>query len=335
MSFCAGCGFSGSVSGSQPAWFPDSNRLVYVVTRGCHSELVEYDLASLHSHPLILKVPGGEPSTPAISPDGSRIAFSVANDAKGVTSDIYVAESTGQHPRKIFSDGYNNSRPVFSANGRAVIFVKSRVFTHYSPIVRPRLHEMDLDAVDLTTGTETPLTNYRAYQISSLAVNPKDGSIVAMVPGKMDPLWHCPLFTLTRFKWTPMRLEDPEELRPNLSAFLETDPWSVKWRNYYPWRDIYSVAFDARGHLYFLWPTTNAKTGYYDYETYRWDADTNRTQRVTNLHRMIEEVRPSPDGKWLAIPMDNRALHRWRAPRTSVYVYSIADGYLIELPSNL
>jgi Tol biopolymer transport system component len=316
-------------SSSAPAWFPDSRHLVYLGAEGSRRMgLFDYDVSSGRINQIPVKV-SAFLQAPTVSPDGKRIAFAVSGSGPpSIESDIYVADSDGGHLSKVVSNGYSNSGPAFSVNGDTLFYAQARVLKHYSPIVSSHLHEMDLAAIDLNSRRQAELTKGRYYEISAPAVDPTDGSVVVVMPGdRKDPNWQTPVPELTRFKWNHATLQDRQELRPDLSSFLQTDPWTVQYLNFYPWQDIYSPTFDSRGRLYFLWPTTHPETGNYDYETYRWDPKTSRTERLTNLHSHVGEVRPSPDGKWLALEVDEPGRY------ARVYLYSLDSREMREVPA--
>ncbi len=345
LALCAGCARVAPLGSGEPAWFPDSRRLLYVVTSGDRTEVFEYDLANGEAHRIPLKV-SGRPYSPNVSPDGSRIAFAVATGSETIRSDIYVADRDGGHLSRVFSNGNHNSAPVFSAGGEAVMFVEARAFESYSPIAQPHLHRMDLVAVDLNSRRQTDLTHDQSYEVSHLVVDPTDGTVVVRMPGEMDSRKGCPLDTLQKFDWSSGALENPRELRPDLSAFLQNDAFSIAYRNYYPWQDIGSVSFDSHGLMYFTWPTSDTPGGDYNYETYRWDPKSDRTERLTSLRRMVSEVSASPDGKWLAVQLETRVglawgplmdtenglAIGWMSPPPQLVLYSVQTGELRPVP---
>lgn len=312
------------------AWFPDSKRLLYIVNPGKEATLLEYYLRSRTAR-KIDPGPISHPTSIAISPDGKHLAVVVSPDPASIRSDIYLTDADGSHSRKLLSVPNLVSGLVFGSDGDSLVLVEARVVTNYSPIVSRHPHEMDLAYLSLDSGVQHWLTEEHAYQMSNPAIDPSDGSIVVKKPGPVkDPNWSVAADALVKFKWNGAKLVDPQELRPDLSSYLEHTPWVEKYRNFYPYKDIYSPCFDDQGRLYFTWPTTNPKSGNYDYEVYRWDPKTGRTERLTDLHRLIDSLSPSPDGKWLALSIEQSSI-LGRAYLTP-YLYSIGDRDLRSLP---
>jgi Tol biopolymer transport system component len=312
------------------AWFPDSTRFFYIVKAGKRAALLEYDLRSGTARKVDLGAISN-PTSIAVSRDGKRLALVVAPDPASIQSDTYLMDADGTHPKKVLSVPNLVSGLVFNSSGDSLILVEARVFTHYSPIVSNHPHEMDLAYVSLDTGRQSWLTNEHAYQMSNPVIDPSDGTVVVKKPGPVkDPNWKTNADALIRFKWKGAQLVDPQELRPDLSSYLEHTQWAETYRNFYPYQDIYNPSFDDQGRLYFTWPTTNPKSGYYDYEVYRWDPQTQRTERLTNLHSLLDSMSASPDGKWLALSIEKWSLvgRSYETP----YLYSIENRQLRSLP---
>jgi serine/threonine-protein kinase len=61
-------------------------------------------------------------STPAISPDGSRLAVAVRD---GDASDIWIKPMSGGSPIKLTYEGKSNEEPTWTADGRSVTYVSS------------------------------------------------------------------------------------------------------------------------------------------------------------------------------------------------------------------
>jgi|SRR5271163_166076 len=312
------------------AWFPDSQRLLYIVNPGKEATLLEYDLRSgaarkIGSDPIL------HPTSIAIGHDGKHLAVVISPDPASIRSDVYLMDADGSHLRKLLSVPNLVLGLVFNSSGDSLILVEARVFTNYSPIVSRRPHEMDLAYLSLDSGVQHWLTDEHAYQMSDPVIDPSDGGIVVKKPGPVkDPNGGAPADALIKFKWNGPGLVDPQELRPDLSSYLEHTEWVEKYRNFYPWKDIYSPSFDGQGRLYFTWPTTNPKSGYYDYEVYRWDPKTGHTERLTDLHTLIDSLSPSPDGKWLALSIEKSSI--FGQAYLTPYLYSIENRELRSLP---
>jgi Tol biopolymer transport system component len=314
------------------AWFPDSTRLLYIVNPGKEATLLEYDLRNRSAKKIELG-PISSPTAVAIAPDGNHIALVVAPDPGSIRSDIYLMDEDGAHPRKVLSVPNLVPGLVFGPSGDSLVLVEARVVTHYSPIASSHPHEMDLAYLSLETGLQHWLTDERAYQMSNPVVDLSDGNIVVKKPGQVkDPNNNFYDDALVKFKWNGALLVDPQELRPDLSSYLEHTQWAETYRNFYPYKDIYSPCFDGQGRLYFTWPTTNPKSGNYDYEVYRWEPKTRHTERITSLHALVDSLSSSPDGKWLAFTIEKWSI--FGGTYLQPYLYSIENGDLRSLPES-
>jgi WD40 repeat protein len=312
------------------AWFPDSERLVYIANPRKEATLLEYDLRTGTSR-KIETGPISRPASVAIARDGRHLALVDTPEPASIRSDIYLMDADGAHARKLLSVPNLVPGLVFSSSGDSLILVEARVLTNYSPIVSKHPHEMDLAYLSLDSGLQHWLTDERAYQMSNPVIDPSDGSIVVKKPGPVkDPNWDMPADALIKYKWNRAQLVDPQELRPDLSSYLEHTQWSEKYRNFYPYKDIYSPCFDGQGRLYFTWPTTNPKSGNYDYEVYRWDPNSRQTERLTDLHARVDSLSPSPDGKWLGFTIEKWSI--FSGSYLQPYLYSIGNRDLRSLP---
>ena len=72
----------------------------------------------------ITNYPGNE-REPAISPDGSEVAFSW-NGGKGANRDIYVLRVGGQTPRRLTEDPADNDYPAWSPDGKQIAFLRAQ-----------------------------------------------------------------------------------------------------------------------------------------------------------------------------------------------------------------
>lgn len=83
-------------------------------------------------------------TSPAISPDGKRIAFSLAEDGN---SDIYVMNLDGSHLQRLTRHPAVDTNPSWTAGGRSLLFTSDRVGT-------PQIYQMDADGLNQTRITE-------------------------------------------------------------------------------------------------------------------------------------------------------------------------------------
>ena len=81
----------------------------------------------------------GFESSPSFSPDGKQIAFTFSpENSKKVH--IFVVNSDGTQLHQWFSSEENDFRPLFSPDGKTLIFGRSSFYGSYSPIAQPYRH---------------------------------------------------------------------------------------------------------------------------------------------------------------------------------------------------
>ncbi|HLY10124.1 MAG TPA: hypothetical protein VKW04_12525 [Planctomycetota bacterium] len=102
----------GSVLASAPAWSPDGRRLVVVLQRTNHDNLL---LVNVDGGSTTLAPEVDEIYDPSFSPDGRKIVF--AGLTKG-TSDLYLLNLEDQHLERLTNDPDADSSPSYSKDGR-------------------------------------------------------------------------------------------------------------------------------------------------------------------------------------------------------------------------
>ena len=113
---------------SQPAWAPDSRRLVYVSARGRGQQIYLYDFATSAETPLTT----GEFAdlSPRFSPDGKALAY--LRDRRT----LHVLDLTSRQDRVLatgaFADTIDSPEPVWSPDGRwvALFAIGTKAFTN-------------------------------------------------------------------------------------------------------------------------------------------------------------------------------------------------------------
>lgn len=99
---------------------------------------------------------------PALSPDGSQIAFSSDRDGNW---EIYLMNVDGSNPRRITNSQFTEYAPSWSPDGQSLIFQTDQV--DFAPVTR----------VNLNTGAITSLTNSQLNLVG--AIMSPDGNSVA------------------------------------------------------------------------------------------------------------------------------------------------------------
>ncbi|HSR15171.1 MAG TPA: hypothetical protein VLL51_05435, partial [Gemmatimonadales bacterium] len=107
---------------SSSAWSADGRYLVFAAKRAGRDDIVIMD-PRRNREVRRIKVPIDGVTTPAFSPDGSRIVFS---GLAGGLSDLYVVDADGRNFRALTSDKYADLHPTWSPDGRTIAFVTDR-----------------------------------------------------------------------------------------------------------------------------------------------------------------------------------------------------------------
>ncbi len=123
---------NGSINMS-PDWFPGGGSLVYVSYAKGDPDLFRLDLGSGKNG--LLAGGQGVQSAPAVSGDGSRIAYSQTN---GTESEIYVCGPDGGGSHRVTRFPGINTSPAWSPDSRQIAFTSDRAGT-------PQLYVMDSD----------------------------------------------------------------------------------------------------------------------------------------------------------------------------------------------
>jgi eukaryotic-like serine/threonine-protein kinase len=109
-------------------WAPDGRRFTYVRSDSLY-------VAGIDGAPARLVAHGGEPHSPAWSPDGRWIAFVTGNRQSLETgfyfgnvgkSAIWLVRASGGDPVRLVDDRSSSTSPVWLPDGRALLFVSDR-----------------------------------------------------------------------------------------------------------------------------------------------------------------------------------------------------------------
>lgn len=105
-----------------PNWFPDSQALVFAAERGTErSDVYRMNLDGSGRRQLT-DDPAND-SAPAVSPDGTRIAFESDRDGN---YEIYVIDARGGNPVRLTTDPARDLAPAWSPDGRQLVFTSDR-----------------------------------------------------------------------------------------------------------------------------------------------------------------------------------------------------------------
>lgn len=167
----------------------------------------------------------GDEREPAISPDGSYVAFSWSGPADD-NYDIYVVQAGGQEPLRLTRDPAPDSYPAWSPDGRQIAFIRqvgqSAEIIVVPPLGGPErsLHRFSRIGADLDF-TQHPLLTWSA-----------DGKWI-VYSGQSDSGKKYQLFSLSAENGTVRAISSPEmELNGDSSPALSADASALAFVRY-------------------------------------------------------------------------------------------------------
>jgi len=209
--------------------------------------------------------------TPALSPDGTKLAF--ASERSG-NAEIYVMNLDGSGLTQLTNDPAPDIMPTWSPDGKRIAFISNRIYK------LPLKGNMDV----IQTGMELYTMNADGSDVKRLTANPDDSSaypdwspdgkkIVFMSVAAMPSI-------------ATIDVEQPDALSRSLFERTNMAAWTPKW------------SADGK-YVYFMADDQKVK------DVYRMDAD---GKNLTNLTDKWAEAAadpvPSPDGTQMAFASD-------------------------------
>jgi Tol biopolymer transport system component len=157
-------------SASQPTWSPDGRNIAFVAPSN------EPPGATAIGALFVMNADGSAPTRvlftlnlcsilcpgpryPTWSPDGTRIAYSLASvRSTGARGDVFVVNADGSGDRALVSTGEFEAEPAWSPDGRRVVFKSSPICCAAVQILPGDLYSVNADGsgrTRLTTGSST------------------------------------------------------------------------------------------------------------------------------------------------------------------------------------
>jgi len=166
---------------------PDGKTLLFEYGTPYWSRLGTYDLANGKVHKYESDQVNKNMTRPRYSWDGKRIVFLAGKDITA-HQNIYIMDADGRNLRKITnSDQMYYGLPSFSPDGKRIIFARwhlkrKRAF----PLEGEMKTAWDLYEMDLATGAERRLTNYKFYKINFSSYMPDGKNFLFSAEGPVN-----------------------------------------------------------------------------------------------------------------------------------------------------
>jgi hypothetical protein len=193
-----------------PSFVPGSARVIFEWNRGGRQQVWMLDSAG--AAPRQVTQTAAANTAPAVSPDGRRLAYvSVRETSPGRSaSAIYVADLDGGNERMLQAavQGQRLDSPVFSPDGRAVLFVRSE--SGRPPVQRVWRRAIEGAPTDTAVALTPPTLFVRSFSVGA------DGNVLALnllEPGQRNQqLSRVTLFTVATGQTAALDATPDEQL---------------------------------------------------------------------------------------------------------------------------
>ena len=227
---------------------------VYAVVEGNSSLIYVKPAGATTAHRLTTGKQGWEAS-PTLSRKGGMIAYASAESEES-KSEVWVSRIDGSHAHRVSATEEDAMMPAFGADERTLFYVKSRFNGHYSPIARPRKHELDVEKVTVDPdgpvagATPIELTQQHFYDLLSFSVSPDGEHLLVSTTG-------YPIGSLIEEFDVATPLQIKKIFQPHVPG--EPSSGAVFGR----------AAFTPDGMYIVFTAATDGKNGMFDYNVYR------------------------------------------------------------------
>lgn len=243
----------------------------------------------------------GEESSPSFSVDGKRIAFtdSPSDDTR---PRIVIVNVDGTDPRQWSLPQTDAFSPVFSPDGKTIVYGRSGYLGSYSPIAQAHHHAWNFYTSDLDGKNERQLTDESFYSASAPSISADGKSMVLMTEG-VDTAQQIAVYSLDH-AGKPTR-----SFRPHVPEEVDHKNPIFNCPNFLP-----------DGNILFM-----AANEHFDYDVYRLIPDTGAIEKLTDRNGYATDLKVSADGR-------TAVFLKWR--KTRLGESDGADLYLLEVQSH-
>lgn len=178
-------------------------------------------------------------SRPVYSPKGDRIIF-LSKNLEAETSDLCSIDINTKQITKLTKGKTYVTEAAFMPNGNEIIYCGAGTITNYSPLARKAPHDIDLYSIGLDGGNNKRLTDFSAYEFSSITPNQKGDSLLCKLIIKGVEGIYLVSFSDT----SKTKIEATNNPRPEIGeSFYGTPAYS---------KDNKQISFTAPYQLYLL-----------------------------------------------------------------------------------
>ena len=250
----------------------------------------------------LTKAKAGKEESPAFSADGKRLVFTYW-PGEEARSRIVILDTDGSNEREWSPSVIENMSPVFSPDGRTMVFSRSEFSVSYSPIAQPHAHAWSFYASDLNGTNVRQITNEDLYQVSPPSISP-DGQSMVLVTEGLETDKRIAVYSLTHLA-PPLKIYQPHV--PHEPSHKNPE---LAYPNYLP-----------DGNILFM-AASQSWRGAYSYEVYRLNVQTGVVEQLTTGNGYSTGLRVSNDGK-------TAAFLKWRKNRLGELVDS--QVYMLDI----
>jgi dipeptidyl aminopeptidase/acylaminoacyl peptidase len=184
------------------------------------------------------------PTSPSLSPDGTRVAFAVTSiDGAAYRSEIWVAPTDGSMPAECLTDGAGNSAPRWSPDGTFIAFLRLDPQGRRQLFVMPASGGPSRQLTEHPLGVGSPVTARHARAASAPVWSPDGRSIAytARVPTGASQRAKVPSWRTTRLRYrtdgsgytvnapSHVHITDVESGRTTQLTDGDCEHWDVSW----------------------------------------------------------------------------------------------------------
>lgn len=297
------------------SFFPDGKTILFSAHRNAISNIYTYNLLTKKLEMLTSNSnPKYSYYTPVISSDGSRIVFAGITNEFNEGSHIYIMHVDGSNIRQLTNEHSWDVGPVFSPDGKEIVFFKGARYRHTST-GGETWSDWDIYSVKIDGTNLQKITNRQFMGGGGLSMPPDRKSIL--------------------FSATPMLRDPVSKKYPDFSSFIflidQYNPEPIEPLALIESYANFSPSFSPDGNkIVFISFTKLKGRGYFDYNVFTMDSDGKNVKQITDNQSSNLAPSFSPDMKTIFFLSDiernhNNKLMQVNADGTNLHEIKIFD----------